>query len=198
MWMWIKHGSATRRLRTLLIGTSLALPALAATALWHSHQRHVEAQRQVVQQTVQAAQHILHWAHDQVEAGRLDVQAARAQAQARLAQLSPAVSSSAPLAPGFLGEAALVLSSTAGLCGCLWWGSRRLDTRASADAWLAASASASTGGLRAAPAPMRARPTGSAPHNPLQASLPTDSVPEAITTDPPLEEVRRLRAAGAI
>lgn len=196
MWMWIKHGSATRRLRTLLIGTSLALPALAATALWHSHQRHVEAQRQVVQQTVQAAQHILHWAHDQVEAGRLDVQAARAQAQARLAQLNPAVRSSASLAPGFLREAALLLSSTAGLCGFLWWGSRRLDTHAGPDAWLTAHAHASAGArVRRAPAaPMTVR----APQSPLQDSVSMDVAPESITTDPPLEEVRRLRAAGAI
>ena len=198
MWMWIKHGSAARRLRTLLIGTSLALPALAATVLWNSHQRHMEAQRQVVQQTVQAAQHILHWAHDQVEAGRLDVQAARAQAQARLAQLNPAVRSSSSLAPGFLGEAALLLSSTAGLCGFLWWGSRRLDTHAGPDAWLTAHAhahaSASGGGRRAPAAPMTVR----APQSPLQDSVPMDVAPESITTDPPLEEVRRLRAAGAI
>jgi len=196
MWMWIKHGSATRRLRTLHIGTSLALPALAATVLWNSHQRHMEAQRQVVQQTVQAAQHILHWAHDQVEAGRLDAQAARAQAQARLAQLNPAVRSSASLAPGFLGEAALLLSSTAGLCGCLWWGSRRLDTHAGPDAWLTAHAHASAGprGRRAPAAPMTVR----ALQSPLQDSVPMDVAPEGITTDPPLEEVRRLRAAGAI
>lgn len=194
MWMWIKHGSAARRLRTLLIGTSLALPALAATVLWNSHQRHMEAQRQVVQQTVQAAQHILHWAHDQVEAGRLDVQAARAQAQARLAQLNPAVRSSASLAPGFLGEAALLLSSTAGLCGFLWWGSRRLDTHAGPDAWLTAHASAGARGRRAPAAPMTVRP----PQSPLQDSVPMDVALEGITTDPPLEEVRRLRAAGAI
>ncbi|MFN3915109.1 MAG: hypothetical protein ACK4K3_09355 [Aquabacterium sp.] len=194
MWMWIKHGSAARRLRTLLIGTSLALPALAATVLWNSHQRHMEAQRQVVQQTVQAAQHILHWAHDQVEAGRLDVQAARAQAQARLAQLNPAVRSSASLAPGFLGEAALLLSSTAGLCGFLWWGSRRLDTHAGPDAWLTAHASAGGRGRRAPAAPMTVR----AAQSPLQDSVPMDVALEGITTDPPLEEVRRLRAAGAI
>jgi hypothetical protein len=194
MWMWIKHGSAARRLRTLLIGTSLALPALAATVLWNSHQRHMEAQRQVVRQTVQAAQHILHWAHDQVEAGRLDVQAARAQAQARLAQLNPAVRSSSSLAPGFLGEAALLLSSTAGLCGFLWWGSRRLDTHAGPDAWLTAHASAGGRGRLAPAAPMTVR----APQSPLQDSVSMDVAPEGITTDPPLEEVRRLRAAGAI
>jgi hypothetical protein len=37
-----------------------------------------------------------------------------------------------------------------------------------------------------------------APQSPLQDSVPMDVAPEGITTDPPLEEVRRLRAAGAI
>lgn len=194
MWMWIKPGRTARRLRTLLIGTSVALPALAAMVLWISHQRYVEAQRQMVHQTVQAAQHILHWAHDQVEAGRLDIQAARVQAQARLAQLSPAATASDSLAHGFLGEAALLLSSTAGLSGFLWWGSRRLDTRTSPDAWLAIPTSPGTRAPRAAPAPMTARPLQS----PMQAGMPVEAAPETVATDPPLEEVRRLRAAGAI